>query len=118
MFWGRVGTRTPRSTSGTVEELNRAIDRNKRTGKPHIMCYFKREGIDPLSIDLEQLKHVQQIHKTLRKSGLIFEFKTIRDFEKKLKDDIILWLERKVITGARPVSIMPRWSSVKPKRVP
>ncbi len=93
IFWARVGSSTPRAISGTIEELERAIARFKTTKKPHIMPYFKIAGVNPLDVDLGQLKGVQKIHSRLRGSGLVFEFSNLNEFKKRLQNDIIKWLE-------------------------
>ena len=41
MFWNRVGTKTKRAESGTIEEYEKALNRHVRTGKPEIMVFFK-----------------------------------------------------------------------------
>lgn len=49
MLWGRMGTPTPRHSSGTHEEFERAISRWNSTGSPEIMIYFKDAPCAPPS---------------------------------------------------------------------
>lgn len=111
MFWGRVGTETPRAISGTVEELERAFKRYKKTLRPHIMCYFKTAGIDPLSMGVKQLADLQEVYKTVLKQGLIFKFAKSEQFVEKLRSDMMNWLEAEVLKQPEPIRVRPNLSS-------
>ena len=42
VLWNRMGTPTPRATSGTEEEFRRAVEALQRHGRPQIMLYFSQ----------------------------------------------------------------------------
>ncbi|MFH0134603.1 DUF4062 domain-containing protein [Variovorax sp. EL159] len=86
IFWGRLGTPTPRADSGTIEEFDQAYARWKQTKSPEIMLYFKDAPIAPSKIDTQQLLRVQQFKKSLSdKGGLYFEFEDEAGFESSLR---------------------------------
>ena len=87
IFWGRVGSPTPRARSGAIEEFERAYERFKRTNKvPEIMLYFKDAPISPSKIDVEQLKTLQDFKASLTgKGGLYSVFEDQPGFESSLR---------------------------------
>src|SRR5262249_21309833 len=57
IFWARIGTKTARAASGTVEEFERALVRQADApGSIKIMLYFKDAPLAPSQMDPEQLK--------------------------------------------------------------
>jgi hypothetical protein len=107
MFWHRVGTKTPREISGTVEELRRAEKQHKKTGRPQIMIYFKVGGIHPFDTDLKQLEHVRKIRKLVSKKGYYKEFLDEDQFSQIFKHDLIQWLEKEILGTAHKAK---RWA--------
>jgi len=87
IFWGRLGTATPRATSGTLEEFERAYSRFKlNKTSPEIMIYFKDAGIPPSKIDPEQLQKVKAFRESLTmKGGLYSIFEDQSGFESSLR---------------------------------
>ena len=87
IFWGRLGTPTPRAASGTLEEFERAYTRftsNKTT--PEIMIYFKDAGIPPSKMDILQLTQVNEFRNSLsEKGGFYSMFEDQADFESSLR---------------------------------
>jgi hypothetical protein len=68
MMWGRFGSPTSRSDSGTQEEFERAFARYKSTnGAVQIMFYFKDAPIPPSQIEPRQLERVQLFKQQLSK---------------------------------------------------
>ena len=64
ILWGRIGTPTGRSISGTVEEFELAFNRFKANpDSVHLMLYFKDAPIAPSEIDLGQLGEVKAFQK-------------------------------------------------------
>ncbi|NOQ75964.1 MAG: hypothetical protein GQ574_28415 [Crocinitomix sp.] len=61
IFWSKIGTPTPKHRSGTVEEIERALERQKEDQSVNLMLYFKTT-LQPTkrqdSNELEQLKHL------------------------------------------------------------
>jgi hypothetical protein len=87
IFWGRLGTATPRATSGTIEEFEKALARRKANGKvPEIMLYFKDAAIPPSKINTEQLQKVLDFKDSLSdKGGLYSVFEDLNGFESSLR---------------------------------
>jgi hypothetical protein len=87
IFWGRLGTSTPRADSGTVEEFKRAYARFIADNDSlEIMLYFKDSPIAPSKIDPDQLKKVQDFKKTLSDMGGLFsEFEDELGFESSIR---------------------------------
>jgi hypothetical protein len=87
IFWGRLGTATPRATSGTIEEFEKALARRKANGKfPEIMLYFKDAPIPPSKIDTQQLQNVLNFKNSLSdKGGLYSVFEDLSGFESSLR---------------------------------
>jgi len=86
IFWGRLGTPTPRARSGTIEEFEKAYDRWQRTGYPEIMLYFKDAPITPSRIDVRQLAQLQEFKESLSdKGGLYSVFEDPAGFESSLR---------------------------------
>jgi predicted sugar kinase len=44
IMWNRIGTKTARAPSGTVEEFERAVRSFKRNEQPQIWFYFRQAG--------------------------------------------------------------------------
>lgn len=73
ILWGRFGTPTPRSLSGTAEEFERVFARcQSAERKPEVMIYFKDAPIQPSKIDPSQLKKVQDFRASLPSLGGVY----------------------------------------------
>ena len=60
IFWGKIGSPTQASDSGTIEEFERAYQKyTNNNDSVDIMIYFKDQAIPPSKMDFEQL---QKIH--------------------------------------------------------
>ncbi len=106
IMWSRIGTRTNRALSGTVEEFDLAVQRwNADRSSVSVMFYFKEEPI-PISADSTQLKEVQKFRKGIEKQALICPFRTTSDFlhklEKHLLDEAERWEKRLTSYGLAP----------------
>jgi hypothetical protein len=111
MFWHRIGTKTPREISGTVEELRRAEKQHKKTGRPQIMIYFKTAVIHPFNSDLKQLEHVRKIRTLVSKKAYYKEFADESEFSKTFKNGMVQWLEKEILGKPHQVK---RWSPAAP----
>lgn len=81
IMWKRFGTPTGRAASGTVEEFERALARNRASGSPELMFYFKKAELDP-DVDAEQLLAVREFRGKLAIDGLLYwEFLTHEQFD-------------------------------------
>lgn len=105
IMWNRVGTKTPRATSGTIEEFERAVEAQAAHGQPEIWFYFRTA---PAKFDtaeqLEQRKKVLAFKKRVKANGLPTSYESPSDFRKKFNHQLSLWLnslERKT-TATRP----------------
>lgn len=87
IFWNRIGTPTPRATSGSIEEFNNAFSRFQLTkNAPEIMLYFKDAPIAPSKIEIDQLNAVLNFKKSLSdKGGLYSIFEDQTSFESSLR---------------------------------
>lgn len=103
IFWGRIGTPTGVTDSGTLEE----IERVGAAEKP-IMLYFSRVGVDPEEIDLQQLEKLKQFKKKTYPKGLVENFKTIIEFRDKFAKQLELKvreLQNNDASGESPLSL-------------
>jgi len=82
IMWGKFGSPTEESGSGTEEEFFLAKRRyDADSGSIKIMFYFKDTPLPPSKIDTDQLKKVQDFKSTLGKKGVLYwGFSTIEDF--------------------------------------
>lgn len=78
-FWTRIGSPTGEEESGTIEEIKRVSE----SGKP-VMLYFSKKGKDPSTIDLEQLRKLNDFKDSIKSKALIEEYSTSIDFRDKL----------------------------------
>ncbi|EZP49375.1 hypothetical protein [Delftia sp. RIT313] len=86
VFWGRVGTPTPRAPSGSLEEFDLAYNRFLSTGCPEILLYFKDAPIAPSKIDIQQLQGIQEFKSSIsKKGGLYSTFDDLSSFETSLR---------------------------------
>ncbi|MCA9303765.1 MAG: hypothetical protein KC996_06555 [Phycisphaerales bacterium] len=82
ILWSRIGTRTKKAESGTIEEFNSAYKKWKDCpSKIKIMIYFKNQAVDPYSLDIEQFKSVKAFKSGLpEKGGLHWSYSSTSDF--------------------------------------
>lgn len=87
IMWGRFGTATTHSESGTEEEFQRAYDRLKEGDRVQIMFYFKDAGIPPSRLDSDQISKVQSFKTKIAKEygALYYQFETAEDFQTKAR---------------------------------
>ena len=93
IMWNRLGTPTPRATSGTVEEFERAVQAAKKNKQPDIWFYF-RDSASKLDTEdqLEQRKKVLAFKEEVQGNGMPWAYKNPADFRDKLRTQMILWL--------------------------
>jgi hypothetical protein len=73
MLWSRIGTPTPRSQSGTLEEFESAYERWRSDPKlVRLMIYFKITPISPDDIDPDQLRLLKEFRKSLSDRGILY----------------------------------------------
>ncbi len=108
IMWKRFGTPTGRAMSGTFEEFDRAYRRYKKTGWPHIMFYFRNEGIYPKDLDeLEQFNNVFKFKLRLEELGVAYRnYQSPMDFERFVREHLIRYLL--MSSSGRDPSEVPR----------
>jgi hypothetical protein len=68
----RFGTPTPRASSGTEEELEKAVNSFRINPRAlRVLLYFKRAVGDPFAMDLEQLAKVKAFREVLPVRGVL-----------------------------------------------
>ncbi len=92
IFWTRLGTPTGQSKSGTFEE----IQRHHAKGLP-VMLYFSNKKADLSKVDPAQYALVQEAKAWAMGEGLIWTFKSTKDFEQKLANQISIVLASKYL---------------------
>ena len=83
ILWTRLGSPTPRSPSGTVEEITKFVDA-KKPG----MLYFSSRQTDPHTIDFSQLQAVKDFRSAIRNRALCGQFSDLEDFKKQFSDHL------------------------------
>lgn len=79
VFWTRLGSPTGVSESGTAEEIECFIKKNKP-----VMVYFSSRGIDPRKIDLVQYQALTEFSDKLQAMGLTGSYSSITDLSDQL----------------------------------
>lgn len=78
LFHTRLGSPTDRAESGTAEEIEEA----QKQGTP-VHVYFSREPI-PHDADTDELDRVRRYESSLRAEGLLGEFSSLEDLDRKV----------------------------------
>ena len=93
VMWNRLGTSTPRSESGTVEEFERAADALAHSGRPQIWFYFSDAPTTLQTKDqLEQRMGVVEFRERFQANGLSWSYANSADFNNKFRNQLLLWL--------------------------
>jgi hypothetical protein len=115
IFWGRFGTRTPRASSGTQEEFERAYARFQQSKTPEIMLYFKDAPIAPSKVDTQQLQQVQDFRTSISaKGGLYSVFEDQAGFESQLSANLSAFAQE-FVSKRKP--LVPVSKAVQPKPI-
>lgn len=96
ILWGRIGTPTARSISGTVEEFELAFERFRlNPGSVQLMIYFKDTPISPSEIDPSQIAAVREFQKKISQLGGLYKpFKDSASFEALVRHDVSVEVNR------------------------
>jgi hypothetical protein len=78
VFWTRIGTHTGVSVSGTAEEIEQFVDKNKP-----VMLYFSQMPVDPDKIEVDQFSTLRLFKEKMRLKGLTESYSGIPDFRQK-----------------------------------
>lgn len=89
VFWHRIGSKTNRAESGSIEEFEIARDLWKQGRLKHLLLYFK---IAPWTTrtkeEAEQVVKLLDFRKSISSTALVKEFKTVRAFEELSRRDL------------------------------
>jgi formylglycine-generating enzyme required for sulfatase activity len=106
LVWTRLGTPTPRAPSGTVEEVQRAIERRHR-----VLPYHCRRPVDPMAVDLDQLVRVRDFVQWLNERALLKSYTEADELASLVEDHLVEVVERIAapVEEARPA--VDPWSA-------
>lgn len=94
IMFNRVGTPTPRSQSGTIEEFERAARSLGRSGRPEIWFYFRSSKSHFNTEDqLQQRSKVLAFKKRLKRKGLPRDYDRPAEFRDMFRVHLLQWLE-------------------------
>lgn len=100
ILWMRLGTPTKRDKSGTVEEINKAIENKEKQQ----LVYFKTATPNNLnSINTSELNQVTEFKKELSSKILYKEFESIEKFETLFRLNLSSLIKDKFIGEKKPV---------------
>jgi nucleoside 2-deoxyribosyltransferase len=96
IFWKRFGTPTGKASSGTVEEIERAVRRGKK-----VMVYFsQRLAAAATSADKREEQQVMRFRVKFGRTALYETYDDVQEFQAMLRKDLALVL-REVLAAAR-----------------
>lgn len=72
IFWHRIGSDAGLGVPGTVEELNRMLERRSKTGTPEIMLFFKESKLPLKDFDPDQYREVKRLKEIIEKGKSLF----------------------------------------------
>lgn len=103
LIWLKVGTPTKRDQSGTIEEINRAIDSDKK----EFLIYFKTASPENLNdLDLGQYAKVKSFKSELSQKGVLYkEFDTLKTFESLLQIHLTHLISEKILSPESKVTL-------------
>lgn len=92
MFWNRVGTKTKRAESGTLEEYERALNRHVRTGKLEIMVFFKEPEFSSQE-HMPQREEMLRLRERIGRDNVMFStFRSTPQFAEIFYDQLLMIL--------------------------
>ncbi|MGX7078542.1 hypothetical protein [Globicatella sanguinis] len=88
IFANRMGTPTKKYESGTAEEIQEAIKKNKQ-----VFLYFSDVQVSPSELDLKQKKLVDDFRKKVQDEELAYykQYASLEEFEKVIISDLTLY---------------------------
>jgi len=90
IFWKRLGTPTPRAETGTVEELQRAIDYWGNNRSSNILLYFKEEPYFPKTVvEAKNQTKLLAFRDRLAAKGILYRtFVSTLEFEREFRKNL------------------------------
>ena len=96
IFWTKIGTPTPKYPSGTIEEIENALNKSKNTKSTDVMLYFKMDEILPQVVDSDQIEKLINYKNELSSRGVYYwEFINCNDFKNYLSQHLALLVQHK-----------------------
>jgi hypothetical protein len=96
IMWNRVGTKTPRAESGTIEEFERAVTAFKRKGQPEIWFYFRQSAARlDTEEQLEQRRKVLVFKRKVQRNAMPCNYTTPSNFRDLFRTQLTLWLNKR-----------------------
>ena len=83
IFWTRVGTKTEKANSGTIEEIQQIVEANKPA-----LIYFSNKQTHPDQIDFEQYQSVIKFKEYCSKAGIINTYTEYYEFKLKVTQNL------------------------------
>lgn len=111
LFWNRLGTKTPRARSGTIEEFQRAAQQPK-SKRPEIMLYFNQAPANlSTKVEIAQKDKLIAFKDGIRTGGVYWDYKGKADFARQFRKHYGLWLSEIVKGKVGRVVKLPRFDS-------
>jgi anti-sigma regulatory factor (Ser/Thr protein kinase) len=86
IFWKRLGTATPRALSGTVEEIETALDLRSQGHRIEVLVYFNQAAYTLRRDELDQITSVLDFRQDLERRGLLIgTYEGLEDFRSKIR---------------------------------
>lgn len=96
IMWNRIGTKTARAASGTVEEFNRAVRSFKSNQQPQIWFYFRKADTKlDTKEQVEQQKQVIAFEKRVQRNALTTSYGKPSNFRDEFRKHILRWLSKR-----------------------
>jgi len=96
VFWSKIGTRTPNYDSGSIEEIEIAIEKYRKQKDVEIMLYFKLEHIPEHEIELNQIESLNNFKSSLSNRGIYYwDFQNTGDFKNYLSQHLALLVQHR-----------------------
>lgn len=105
MFYNKVGTPVLGTASGTIHEIDKAIQSYKEHGIPSVMIYFKKVSVklgETSKKQREEYMQVESKRKDYMKLGIVQQFESTRAFEKLCRKHILQFYDYNVQKYAEP----------------
>lgn len=92
----RIGTPTGEFASGTVEEIELFLSRrHDNQVRFDVHVFFNRSHVDPFSVDVDQLRNVQNFRRSLNTKGVNFgEFASLEDLSEMVQLGVSTFIAR------------------------
>lgn len=100
MFYKKVGTPVLASASGTIHEIDSAIQSYKKHRIPSIMLYFKKVSLQLGETSTEQRNEYAEVEskrKEYMKLGIVQQFRSTKEFEKLCRKHILQFFNSNII---------------------